>query len=201
MRGTAVVARRAEAMDRGHAEALMPMIEAALAEIGGRLAEIERIGACTGPGSFTGIRVGVAAARGLALGIGCPAVGIDRFAALAAGNALAPGDAGDAAREGAHEDAAIALAAPAGTVFLRVLRGGVADGPDRRLPAADLAAPEGVARLGDGWPGAPAEAGLPDPAAIARLAALEPAPRRPVPYYLRGPNADPPREAPPPLLD
>lgn len=72
-------------MTRGHAEALFPMIDAVLAEAGAEMSDLTRIGVCTGPGSFTGIRVGVAAARGLALGCGIPAVGISRFEALSTG--------------------------------------------------------------------------------------------------------------------
>ena len=69
-------------MARGHAEALFPMIEDVLAEGHVAWTDISRIGVCTGPGSFTGIRAGVAAARGLALGLGVPAVGITRLEAV-----------------------------------------------------------------------------------------------------------------------
>lgn len=69
-------------MDRGHAEALFPMIDAVLAEAEADMDAITRIGVCTGPGSFTGVRIGVAAARGLALGLGVPAIGVTRFEAL-----------------------------------------------------------------------------------------------------------------------
>ena len=75
---------RAQPMQRGHAEALFPMIEEVLTDAGADMAALRRIGVCTGPGSFTGVRVGVSAARGLALGLGIPAVGISRLAAVAA---------------------------------------------------------------------------------------------------------------------
>ena len=73
-----------QAMDRGHAEHLFPMIESALARAGIGYDRLSRIAVCTGPGSFTGLRIGVAAARGIALGRGIPVVGISRFEALAA---------------------------------------------------------------------------------------------------------------------
>ena len=73
-----VLAEAREAMERGHAERLFPMIEAALALYP---LPLTLIAVCTGPGSFTGLRIGVAAARGLALGHGIPAVGVTRFAA------------------------------------------------------------------------------------------------------------------------
>lgn len=71
-------------MSRGHAEALFPMIEDALAELDASYSDLDRIAVCTGPGSFTGLRVGISAARGLALGCGIPAIGVTRFEAIAA---------------------------------------------------------------------------------------------------------------------
>ena len=72
-------------MQRGHAEALMPLI----ARVHGRaphldFAALDRIAVTTGPGSFTGLRVGIAAARGIALAAGKPAIGLSTLAAFAA---------------------------------------------------------------------------------------------------------------------
>jgi tRNA threonylcarbamoyladenosine biosynthesis protein TsaB len=58
---------RAERMARGHAEALMPMVDAIMRESGTTFAALDRIAATTGPGSFTGVRIAISAARGLAL--------------------------------------------------------------------------------------------------------------------------------------
>jgi len=69
---------------KGHAEQLMQVIEEALAGARVDYGDIERIAVAVGPGSFTGVRVGVAAARGLALALSVPAVGISTLAALAA---------------------------------------------------------------------------------------------------------------------
>ena len=66
----AVVARESMAMARGHAEALMPLIARVMEEGGLDFTQIDRIAVTTGPGSFTGMRVGIAAARGLALATG-----------------------------------------------------------------------------------------------------------------------------------
>jgi tRNA threonylcarbamoyladenosine biosynthesis protein TsaB len=71
-------------MMRGHAEALMPLIAAVMSAAGVEFAELDRIAVTVGPGSFTGLRVGVAAARGIALATGKPAVGLTTLAALAA---------------------------------------------------------------------------------------------------------------------
>lgn len=78
-----ILARASERIGRGHAERLMPMIESVLAAAGIGFADLGRIAVATGPGSFTGVRVGVAAARGLALALGIPAVGVGSLTALA----------------------------------------------------------------------------------------------------------------------
>jgi tRNA threonylcarbamoyladenosine biosynthesis protein TsaB len=71
-------------MARGHAEALMPLIAGVMSEAGAEFSELDRVAVTVGPGSFTGLRVGVAAARGIALAAGKPAVGLTTLAALAA---------------------------------------------------------------------------------------------------------------------
>jgi len=72
------------AMERGHAEALMPLIDRVIAHAGGGFAALDRIAVTIGPGSFTGLRVGIAAAR--ALGVACkvPVTGVSTLTALAA---------------------------------------------------------------------------------------------------------------------
>ena len=78
-----VAAERYEAMARGQAERLLPMIGEALAAAGISYAQLDGIGVTCGPGAFTGLRIGLAAARGLALTLGIPAIGITTFDALA----------------------------------------------------------------------------------------------------------------------
>ncbi len=79
-----VLASETEAMERGHAEALMPMVARVLAASGLRFDDIDRFVVTTGPGSFTGIRIGIAAARGFALINSRPAVGVSTLASFAA---------------------------------------------------------------------------------------------------------------------
>jgi len=72
-----------ENTDHGHATMLMPMIEQAMAKAGCAYADLDRIAVAVGPGSFTGIRVGLAAALGLSLASGVPVVGISSFLTVA----------------------------------------------------------------------------------------------------------------------
>ena len=71
-------------MQRGHAEALMPLIARVLARSNLDFSALDRVAVTTGPGSFTGLRVGIAAARGIALAAGKPAIGLSTLAAFAA---------------------------------------------------------------------------------------------------------------------
>jgi tRNA threonylcarbamoyl adenosine modification protein YeaZ len=78
------VVREALPMARGHAEALMPLLARVMGEVKSGFAAIDRVAVTTGPGSFTGLRVGISAARGIALATGKPAYGITTLAAFAA---------------------------------------------------------------------------------------------------------------------
>ena len=79
-----ISARESLPMVRGHAEALLPLIARVMDSAGLEFAALDRIAVTTGPGSFTGLRVGIAAARGIALAAGKPAVGLSTLAAYAA---------------------------------------------------------------------------------------------------------------------
>jgi len=87
-----VMAARFEPMARGQAEALVPLLEEVLAEAGVGWRDLGGIVVGTGPGNFTGIRIAVAAARGLALALGVPAVGVTAFDALRSGGAPTRGE-------------------------------------------------------------------------------------------------------------
>jgi tRNA threonylcarbamoyladenosine biosynthesis protein TsaB len=79
-----IVAVESLTMTRGHAEALMPLIARVMHEAAIEFAELDRIAVTTGPGSFTGLRVGISAARAIALTAGKPAIGLSTLAAFAA---------------------------------------------------------------------------------------------------------------------
>lgn len=82
--GARVVAAAREVMARGHQERLAPMAREVMAEAGLAFGRLDRIAVTVGPGSFTGLRVGVAFAKGLALALDRPAVGVGTLEALAA---------------------------------------------------------------------------------------------------------------------
>ncbi len=180
-----MLAARAEATDRREAERLIPVLEATLAEGGAAWSDLDAIAVSTGPGDFTGVRVAVATARGLALALDRPAIGVSRLEALAVG----------------HADALVAVDARRGMVAAQAFTGGAPRAPAALVALEDLAglAPPGARRLGAAAaPGAPEAAEAPDPAAIARLAAArlgDPGPP-PAPIYLRPPDAAPGEPAP-----
>jgi len=82
--GGRVAARRFAAMARGQSERLVPMIAEVMAEWSGRFADLDALAVTTGPGGFTGVRIGLATARGLALARGLPLIGVSSFEVAAA---------------------------------------------------------------------------------------------------------------------
>lgn len=77
--GTEIVAHKYAEMTRGQGEALIPMIADTMAAAGRTMAALTHIAVAVGPGSFTGVRVGLAAARGLGLALGIPVLGVMTF--------------------------------------------------------------------------------------------------------------------------
>lgn len=196
------------ALERGHADALFPVIDAALAKAGTDWRALSAVVVLQGPGSFTGVRIGVAAARGAALALGAASIGVDGFMAYAAAARLSGLEAQEALVAFGRAPRLIwrrydlsgsrpveigrgegdALPAEQGPVLGPTL--GPTLGPilgpagtHPIAPATLLAAMAAIAveRLGDApAPTAPAE--------------------RPTPQYLRPPDAAPSNAAPPPRL-
>lgn len=176
---------------RGHAERLMDFIDEALASAGRDLASLERIAVTVGPGSFTGIRVGVAAARGLSLALGIPSVGVITLAAIAAQYLHHhPGEpvlvAKDAKRGEAYCQAFSASGLPANSPALL----GIDEVKTLASSFAGAVTGSATPLLSGGEPAITADRISID--VVARLGALaDPATDRPKPLYLRGPGAKP----------
>ena len=175
---------RLEPMEKGQAERLIPLLEELLAEAGLGWRDLTRLAVGTGPGNFTGVRLSVAAARGLALGLGIPAIGVTRLEALAHGLPQPLLVAEDARRNEVY-----ALGFGLGLLDQAQLL------PRDALPDAPHVTGSAVA----GLPGALAPA-LPLAEAMARIAATRPPGPRPAPFYLRGADAAPPSDPPPVIL-
>src|SRR5262249_16659558 len=79
-----IAASETLAMTRGHAEAVTPLIARVMSAAAIEFVDLDRIAVTTGPGSFTGLRVGISAARGIALAAGKPVVGLSTLAGFAA---------------------------------------------------------------------------------------------------------------------
>ena len=81
--GSVLRAHRLEPLPRGHAERLLPMLGALLAQAGWAWRELDLLAVTVGPGSFTGLRAGIAVARALALALDCPAMGVGTLQLMA----------------------------------------------------------------------------------------------------------------------
>ena len=176
---------------KGHAEHLIGIVDRALDQAGVTLADVDRLAVTIGPGSFTGIRVGVAAARGFALSLHVPAVGVTTLEVMAAARReKTPGRAVLAAMDAKRDE-----------IYLQPF---AADGSPLDEPRAlDIADAQAFAAGFDGEitgsatpllkPGTDGDHANRFPISIvARLgAAASPDAGKPKPLYLRGPDAKP----------
>ena len=194
-----IVAAESRVMARGHAEALIPMIGRVMAASRIEFNDLDRIAVTVGPGSFTGLRVGIAAARGIALAAGKPAIGLTTLSGYAAPHIAADDTRSVAAViDARHEHVYLQVFGPGGRTVV----------PPRIAPLREamLAALTGSARIvgsaadliAASWPRTqppPAlvdQRGAPDIDWIARLGAAAGDPHGPPkPLYLRPPDAQP----------
>jgi len=193
------LAIRSEPMNKGHQERIGGLVRDVVAEAGVGFDGLDRIGVTTGPGSFTGLRVGLAFAQGLGAALDRPVVGISTLAALAR-----------SADDLAGAVAAV-IDARRGQVYIQRFRDGAAVSGPEALPLAEAtqALSHDAWRLvGSGGPvladqspdlpvGAVAPLAGPTPAALAALTqAADPDTAPPSPLYLRAPDATPPTRLP-----
>lgn len=205
-RGGALAASRLESMSRGQSERVMPLVDAVLREAGQGYAGLAAIAVTTGPGGFTGARIGLAAARGLSLACRIPAIGVSSFLAHAAATQAAERQgrrlwvALDSRREEIYLQAFTESLDPAGSPLVcPPAEIPAALGPGPLLLCGDAArrAAEAAQDLHDlSISAAPAQA---QAAAVARLVADWPLPAAdappPRPVYLRPPDVTLPRGA------
>lgn len=179
------LASRVEPMARGQAERLAPLVAELMTEAGITFEALDRIGVARGPGAFTGLRVGLAFARGLALARDIPCVGLSTLKILATS---------------ANQPRTIAAISVAGSLFV-----GAWEGQTEIIAPCSTQAEALLGQLTGEWavtgPGAAdilalrpnwghVHQDLPDPVTIARLAStLDPATHAPSPLYLRGVDA------------
>lgn len=197
------VAVETMAMERGHAEALLPLLERVIALSGGGFEAIDRVAVTIGPGSFTGLRVGISAARAIGLACDIPVVGVTTLSAL-----MAP-----LVENGPARLTAAVIDARGERVYAQAI------GPSGRLVIAPAVltirevvrslGSGSVALVGSGGPAVAVEAAgvgiearlhpappVPDIAWVARLgAAADPADALPKPLYLAPPDARPQDES------
>jgi tRNA threonylcarbamoyladenosine biosynthesis protein TsaB len=197
-----LIAQESAGMKRGHAEALMPLLARVIEQSGIAFTALDRIAVTTGPGSFTGLRVGLSAARGIGLAAARPVVGVTTLTAYAA--PVVGQNAGQpviSAIDARHDHVYFQVVAGDGSSLVRPQVAGI----EEALAASRFGAPHLVGNaagiLADRWPAdAPPPFRVdpqpaPDIAWVAWLgAAVSPdsAPARP--FYLRPPDAKPARD-------
>jgi tRNA threonylcarbamoyladenosine biosynthesis protein TsaB len=199
-----LIAQESQAMRRGHAEALMPLIARVMTQSGLSFSALDRVAATTGPGSFTGLRVGLSAARGIALAANKPVVGVTTLTAYAAAVVSEHGEHPViAAIDARHDHVYFQVVGGDGTSLIAPQVAPIAEAIAAWRFGAPLLVGNAAKILSDHWPAHAAPPvkvdaqPSPDIAWVAWLgAAVDPqsAPARP--YYLRAPDAKPSKDTP-----
>jgi tRNA threonylcarbamoyl adenosine modification protein YeaZ len=186
-------------MFRGQAEALMPMIARVMDKANIEFAEIDRIAVTTGPGSFTGLRVGISAARGIALATTKPAVGLSTLAAYAASH-IAEDDTLPvvAVIDARHDHVYMQVFGPGGRTLVSPRIAPIREAVRAAALGSARVVGSGANLIAAAWPSGEKPPSLvdarpaPDINWVARLGAAAAAGHGPPkPLYLRAPDAQP----------
>lgn len=193
-----IIASDSQFMARGHAEALMPILAAVMQQAAISYGQIDRIAVTVGPGSFTGLRVGIAAARGIALATHKPAIGITTLEALAAPYIAAdPATPVASAIDGRHKQVYFQLFGAGGHVLLSPRMVPLAEAVHAAAGASARVVGSGAALMAGLWPASAKspeidERSAPDIDWVARLGArANPKDSPAKPLYLRAAEAHP----------
>jgi tRNA threonylcarbamoyladenosine biosynthesis protein TsaB len=194
-----IIASETVAMTRGHAEAIMPLIARVMDLADVEFAALDRIAVTTGPGSFTGLRVGISAARGIALSADKPAIGLSTLAGFAA-PLIAEDDSTHvvAAIDARHDNVYLQVFGAGGRTLVAPRVASLRDAVRASMTGPARIIGSGASLVAGAWPkGAEPpllveNSGAPDIGWIARLgAAAADDSGPPKPLYLRAPDAQP----------
>jgi tRNA threonylcarbamoyladenosine biosynthesis protein TsaB len=194
-----ITASETLAIGRGHAEALLPLVARVMDRAGIEFAELDRIAVTTGPGSYTGLRVGISAARGIALAAGKPAIGLSTLAGLAA-PLIAVDDSTHvvAAIDARHDHVYLQIFGTGGRTLVAPRIATLRDALRAAITGPSRVIGSGASLLAKVWPKDTEPPLLVDPRTapdiswIARLgAAAAEGYGSPKPLYLRAPDAQP----------
>jgi tRNA threonylcarbamoyladenosine biosynthesis protein TsaB len=194
-----ILASDSLSMTRGHAEALMPLIYHVMQRAQMAFADLDRVAVTTGPGSFTGLRVGISAARGIALATDKPAVGVSTLTVYAA-PLLADDDSTPviAAIDARHDHVYLQVFGVGGRVLIAPRLAPMSDAVRAASDAQSRMVGSAAQSIADRLPrGAPLPLLVdvreaPDIIWVARMGAVLPEGQSPPkPQYLRAPDAQP----------
>ncbi|MBR0794089.1 tRNA (adenosine(37)-N6)-threonylcarbamoyltransferase complex dimerization subunit type 1 TsaB [Bradyrhizobium jicamae] len=196
------IALESQAMQRGHAEALMPLIGRVMKDSGIAFGALDRIAVTTGPGSFTGLRVGLSAARGIALSAEKPVVGLTTLAAYAAPVVAENGEHPIlSAIDARHDHVYFQVVGGDGSPLIKPKVAPIAEALEAAQHSALHLVGNAAKLLAGRWPADAVPAlsvdaqPAPDIIWVGWVgAAVDPETAPPRPFYLRAPDAKPPKD-------
>jgi len=194
-----IVASESLPMIRGHAEALIPLVARVMQQSDMKFRDLDRIAVTTGPGSFTGLRVGLAAARGFGIATDLPVVGMSTLSVYAAPHLAADSQTPVvAAIDARHQHVYLQVFGPAGRTVIAPRLAPLSEAIRAASEARSCLAGSAARAVADGLaksapvPSTVDARDAPDIAWVAQIGAVTPEAKSPPnPLYLRAPDAQP----------